>query len=336
MSSLKQKGTTLFLLILVYVWFSFSHLPNSVQPKPNVLGAENNVSLFIQPDAGRTPILDAINNARHEILTEVYLLSDKDIISSLCRARGRGLAVNVILEQHPFGGGNLNTKTKENLTNCDIAVNWASPAFALTHEKVIVIDNEMAFVLNQNLTASAFSKNREYNILDTNPKDISELRLLFVDDWQRKTFSPATSHLIISPTNSRAAITELINNSTKGLDLEIEDIDDNQITSLLIEKSKSERIRVIVPTVKQISSNASAIKKLAEAGISIKTLSSPYVHAKLIIADSKAYIGSVNLSSQSMDRNREVGIIISENSILYSLFATFESDWKKASDFNRN
>ena len=38
---------------------------------------------------------------------------------------------------------------------------------------------------------------------------------------------------------------------------------------------------------------------------------SPYLHAKIIIRDGKnAYLGSHNLSTNSIDNNREVGILI--------------------------
>lgn len=331
----KQRIFTLILLILIYAWYFIGHFPNINQNATNVLGAKTNVSLFIQPDMGKSPILNEINNAKHEILIEVYLLSDKDVISSLCMARERGLAVNVMLEEHPFGGGNLNDKSKKALLDCDISVNWTNPTFALTHEKAIILDNQEAFILNQNLTSSAFSKNREYDIFDTNKEDVDVLRKIFLDDWKRQTFSLSISNLIISPNNSRSIITSLME-SSGNLDIEIEDIDDNQIVSILSQIAKKHIVRIIVPTLSQINSNKIAINKLSSEGILIKTLSSPYVHAKLIISTDKAYVGSINLSSQSLDKNREVGIVISSKDILETLTKTFEKDWASASNYYNN
>ena len=87
-----------------------THLP--VQHKKlDVLGAKTNTTLFVEPDAGRTPIIDAIDSAQKEVLVEVYLLSDKSVINALDKAKNRGVSVKVMLEEHPFGGGSLNSRT---------------------------------------------------------------------------------------------------------------------------------------------------------------------------------------------------------------------------------
>lgn len=337
MPSLKNKTITLFLLALVYLWFFVGHLPNLNQAKDNLLTATTNVSIFVQPDTGKSIILDAINNAKHEILVEVYLLSDKDVIQALEAARTRGLAVNVMLEQHPFGGGNLNNKTKIELSSKGISVEWTNPSFSLTHEKTITIDGREVFILNQNLTASSFFKNREYDVLDKNQNDVNQIRSIFVSDWERKTFTPVNSDLVISPDNSRAKVIGLINSSLKSIDIEAENIDDNQVISSLSNLAKKEKIRLIVPSLKQLSSNRAALNELLSKGVEVKALSSPYMHAKLILVDDKnAYIGSINLSSQSIDKNREVGIILSEPFSLQTLQYVFEKDWSKASDISKN
>lgn len=332
---IKKNLLTFTLIFLVYSIFFATHVAKPTQTSLKVLGADTNITLFIEPNDGRQPILDAINSAQKEVLVEVYLLSDKQIIQSLEDAKSRGVTVDVMLEQHPFGGGNLNNKSEKDLKDNDISFEWTNSSFTLTHEKSIVIDSSEAFILNQNLTASSFTKNREYDILDTNPQDVAQVRSIFIADWQRKPFSPQVTHLIVSPVNSRAGLTNLISTSTQTIDIEIEDIADDQITSLLENKAKAEQIRIIVPTLSQISSNKKNLEELKNAGVKVKTLSSPYVHAKLILVDGvKAYTGSVNLSTQSMDQNRELGIMFTQSDSIESLSSTFESDWQKASDLS--
>ena len=342
MSSLKSfLGKNLLVLALiavVYSWFfAFHYVPQKTHDtSTQVLGADTNITLFIEPDSGRAQILDAINSAQKEILVEVYLLSDKQIIQSLEDAKQRGVAVDVMLEQHPFGGGSLNNTSEKELEAHNISFEWTNSSFTLTHEKSIVIDGNEAFILNQNLTTSSFTKNREYDVLDTNPEDVKEVRDIFISDWKRKSFSPpSTTHLIVSPINSRAGLTTLLTNSTQTIDIEIEDIVDDQITFLLSDKAKNTKIRLIIPTLSQITSNKKDVEKLKNSGVEIKTLSSPYVHAKLILVDGiKAYVGSVNLSTQSMDENRELGIILSQSDSLQVISSTFENDWNKGKDLN--
>jgi len=237
-----------------------------------------------------------------------------------------------MLEQHPFGGGGINNTTKKELEKMGLSVSWANPNYSLTHEKSIVIDGEELFILTQNLTTSAFSKNREYDVLDTNPEDVSIVRQIFLNDWNRSNYSPPSSNLLISPINSRARIENLIKDGASKIDIEIEEIVDEKIIALVCEKEKSSEVRLIIPPIKNLSANKKASDTLTKCGASVRFLSSPYPHAKLILVDNdKAYIGSINLSKQSMDENRELGIILVESNSIVTLYSTFEKDWKKAS-----
>ncbi len=225
-----------------------------------------------------------------------------------------------MLEQHPFGGGKLNPKTKLELDTDGVSTEWSNPSFALTHEKSVTIDGSETFVLSQNLTASAFTKNREYDILDTNPPDVTEVRTIFIDDWERKSFSPPqNTSLIESPDNSRPALTTLINGATNLIDAETEDINDKQLIQVMSDKAKNLTIRLIVPTISQLESNKTALEQLTAAGAQVRTISSPYMHAKMILSDNtKAYIGSINFSQQSMDENWELS---SHNKMIFKLLA---------------
>lgn len=331
---LKKNSITIILFFLIYSWFFISS--NFNKPTNTIpLATNGNLLLYQQPEAGKEPLLSAIKSAKEEILVEVYLLSDKDIIKALIDSRKRGVDVSIILEEHPFGGGNLNMKSKKTLESSNIDVKWSSPKYALTHEKAIIIDKKEVFILNQNLTASSFVKNREYDILDTNYNDVLEARNVFIADWEGKGISFPTDFLVLSPVNSRNKISNLLNSAVKTIEIEDEIIEDKQVANLLKEKAKNVSIKIIIPTFTQIPSNKIIVSDLIKAGIIVKVLSSPYVHAKLILVDDKiAYIGSVNLSSQSMDENRELGIIFSEPKSINSLNQTFDLDWKRTAVAN--
>lgn len=311
----------------MYAAYFLTHIPKQA---PQILGAQSNVQLFTEPYDGKTPIVDTINKANKTIDVEVYLLSDADVVQSLINACQKGIAVRVMLEQHPFGGGNVNQKTMDNLSHSCVHIQWTNNTYTLTHEKTIVIDNNEVWILNQNLTTSSFSKNREYDVFDTNIQDVLEVETIFAADWERKTPAISDPNLLVSPVNSREKLQALLASSGKTLDIEAEVIDDPDIVSVLIEKAKTATIRIIIPSFTQVSSNKKTAQKLTAAGIFVKTTSSPYIHAKLILEDKHAYIGSVNLTTQSMDSNREVGILISQQDILAQLHDYFESDWEKA------
>jgi cardiolipin synthase A/B len=57
-----------------------------------------------------------------------------------------------------------------------------------------------------------------------------------------------------------------------------------------------------------------------------------YIHAKTTIADAgrgtqRAYVGSINFSSASMDRNRELGVITGDPRIVDELNAVVSRDY---------
>lgn len=319
-----------FCILSAFLWYQQQSKPHI--SSQDVLGSSAHLQLFLQPASGTTPLVDAITNAHKDILVEDYLLSDKAIIQALELAKQRGVNVEIMLEQHPFGGGNVNSKAKSVLTSDGIAFEWTSPSFTLTHEKSIIIDDAQAYILSQNLTAAAFKTNREYDILDTNAADVAEVETMFRDDWQRINFTPSDTQLVISPVNSRNKLEALLMSATNSVELTTEDINDQELISMLAEKAKTIPVELIIPTLKQLSSNQSAAQQLTDSGVQVHTISSPYMHGKMMLVDtSRAYVGSINYSTQSMDRNRELGIIISQKDIISQLDQTFQSDWQNSS-----
>lgn len=319
--------TSLYLLgfgILALVAVLFRPQPQREFTTAEVLGASTNLTLFVEPDDGRQPLLDIINSAHKEILLTVYLLSDPDVELYLAEAKKRGVEVKVLLEEHPFGGAGLNPKAKEVLEKAGAEVRWANPSFTLTHEKTIVVDGRIVCILTMNLSKTAFSKNREYNTCDQNPGEVTEAKMIFEADWERKGYLPGQPNLVVSPENSRGKLTAFIKSATKSLDVEVEVLEDQRIIDLLAQKATEIPVRIILPPVSKVDTNKKALDKLKA-----KILSSPYIHAKLIVVDGeRAYLGSVNLSSQSLDQNRELGILIAQSDIMERINQVFNQDWE--------
>ena len=121
-------------------------------PRPGQTPAVPVTGVFIQPGDGRAPLLDEIGAARQSIDLEVYIVTDEVILQSLEDAQRRGVAVRVILEEHPFGGGGGQEEIFARLESAGIAVRWGNPVFRFSHIKTMVIDNAVAIIMNQNLT----------------------------------------------------------------------------------------------------------------------------------------------------------------------------------------
>ncbi len=299
--------------------------------------APDALALVVQPEDGRAPILDAFNNAQTSIDLMIYLLSDREAITALKNAVFRGVAVRVMLEQNPCCS-NDNTMQRAvfgELQEARVQVQWTNPAFRLTHAKMAVVDGTTALIMSQNLTKTAFTFNREVDIVDRDPAEVAALDALFVADWGRTAYTPSDPNLVIANINARQKFLTLIGGATKSLAIESEEMQDPAIIDALIAAQKrGVAIRYIGSTAPAGSTaplrddNAAGRKRLIGGGASVRLLAAPYVHTKTVLADGiVAFVGSENFSAASLDTNREIGILTTDTAIIGRLTSVFTKDW---------
>jgi cardiolipin synthase len=322
-----------FLLVVAFIIYGllFPHI--SAVYVPHVYPkATDQATLFVEPEQNDYPITDAINAAKKSVDLEVYLLSDKYVINSLINAEKRGVKVRVILEENPYKGYGANKSVKDKLSHYGVETKWANKAYALTHSKFLVIDQKTGFIMTMNLTKSSFTKNREFGIITDSKYDVEGLEDVFNADWNRNPYTEGSDNLVISPENSRRKIEALLNSATDQILIYAEEMEDEEIENLLIKKAQDGVIvKIILASPSIIQSNADAAKYLRLNGIQVKFLSSPFIHAKVAIVDKKiAYVGSVNFSTPSFDKNREIGILVSNQKVVNKLVNTFLDDFQNA------
>lgn len=295
----------------------------------------SSLALFIEPQDGYTPIVDAIDNARRSIRVKAYLLTSSDIIDALQAAARRGVSVRLLLEHHPHGGS-VDLDLIAALQRQGVIVKEDSQAFTHMHEKTLVIDDETAIIMTGNLTASAFRSNREYGVIVWQPQDVSELIAVFEADWARQEVDLSDSRLIWSPDNARERILALIDQSTVSLDIEHQNMQDVEIVRRLEDAlARGVRLRLICTPGDPIERDPDepGRQALRRAGAQIRYLYEPYVHAKVLVVDGRlAMVGSQNLTSVSLDFNREAAIVFEQASAVDQLLAQFRADWALADE----
>jgi phosphatidylserine/phosphatidylglycerophosphate/cardiolipin synthase-like enzyme len=296
------------------------------KPVPTVEPGEGAVSLFVEPEDGREPILNEIEGAQSSIDLSVYILTDEPILDALEAASRRGVNVRVIIEQHPFGGGGDEPAIVGRLAAAGIVVRWGNPGVQFTHVKTLVIDQRTALILTMNLSQSAFRANRDFGVVSTRPGDIAQLIAIFEADWDAGA-EPPDGPLIVSPTTSRARLLALIDSARTSIDLYAEVLRDREIIEALRAQARAGiAIRLVMSTETFESEEARA--ELIEAGIQVQLVDDPYIHAKMILVDGRsAFVGSQNLTMTSLDRNREVGLILTDPINIARLKAVFNSDF---------
>ena len=75
------------------------------------------------------------------------------------------------------------------------------------------------------------------------------------------------------------------------------------------------------------AANAGTAAELSAAGIATRYLYSYELHAKLIIADGVPFVGSQNLSTNAIENNREVGVLVTDTEAAGIIATQFEADW---------
>ena len=130
-------------------------------------------------------LVQGIRTARQSVVCSCYLFktgtSRKNrprlIADELIRARQRGVAVTVILEEegrHPDELNAANHDTAVLLRRGGVTVRFDSPRVT-THVKAVVIDNRYVYVGSHNLTQSALTRNNELSLLIDSPALAAEV-----------------------------------------------------------------------------------------------------------------------------------------------------------------
>jgi phosphatidylserine/phosphatidylglycerophosphate/cardiolipin synthase-like enzyme len=296
------------------------------------------LSLLVMPDMGMKPLLSAIQGAEKSIHIEIYMFTDHDQTAQLAQAlidRAKaGVDVRVMFDPHPYTGKpqpgqptNVNDPVMKALSAGGVKVKTANPKFTYTHEKAMVIDGTTAFIMTMNLTNSAFNKNREYAVVDGNPTDVAEVDRIFQADWNQQSVTVQDPNLVVSPDNSRRQILNLIDSAKKTIVLQCEYLTDPQVAAHLGARAKA-GVEVEVMLSNQ-PSNAQESKLLGDQGVSkVEFIKKVTMHAKMIVVDAQeAYVGSENFTANSLDNNREMGILVQDKAAINTLITTANKDW---------
>lgn len=309
--------------------------PSEQAPHVALGAGVRGVELIVEPDDGVRALTRAIRNANTSIWLTMYELTNHTIIHDLEYAHASGVDVRVILEPHPYGAyDNPNLSAYNNLMAADIAVHWSSSRFLLTHEKCMLVDDATAYIMTTNFTRAAFRTNREFDVVDHDQRDAAAVRALFQADWNDHTYTPRDPDLPVSPTDARPLLAALIGAARHSLDVYAEELQDTGMEDALgAAARRGVRVRLILPAPSGADHDAPGVAAVTSAGVQVRRLAQSYlyVHAKAIVVDGRrAFVGSQNFSAASLDKNRELGVIVADPDAISGIESTFNSDWRYA------
>lgn len=309
---------------------------------PGELAAANTVTVHPMPESSRDRIVAVFGAARRSIDLEIYQLQDRVVVEALAAAAARNVKVRVMLEPRTVGAENYKAVSKE-LAAAGVTVQVTPPAFDSSHNvdhaKFAVIDDAELIFGTGNLVRSGLGgvtertfDNRDFWVEDTRSATVRAGKALFDADWSRRATKAADfDDFVLTPDNANDKIEALIAGAKHEVLVYNQSLGDDAIVMALIDaKNRGAKVRVLVGYQPGFGGappqNQAPIDKLVAAGIEASFLRKHYLHAKAIVADGRAYIGSQNFTNGGLRNNRELGQIFDDRAAVAVVKATFESD----------
>lgn len=287
------------------------------------------LSFFVLPDDGLTPVLDLINQAQHTLDIYIFKMENNEIEQALDEAVKRGVVVRAILDKT----SDTSAAAYQRLTQAGLAVKWAPAYFPRSHAKCFVADNSVAAIFSLNFVAD-WNATRDYGMTTHDQSVIAALDATFSADWQQQQGQPSAAQeqpLIITPGDSRAAILDFIHAAKSSLLIEHEQFSDPQvIDALAVRANAGVTVRMVLSEAKS-RDGATQLSRLAPS-VQAVFPQSLKIHAKMMARDdSDMLLGSTNLIAQSLDERREVSTILTDPDAVKRTIAAFNADFAAGS-----
>ena len=294
--------------------------------------------LIVMPDDSIEPILTAISGAAKSLRIKMFSLSDGRVLSALVKAHKRKVKIRVLLNPARHSGEIQNKGSRSVLLDAGIDVLDTNPAFTVSHEKSMVVDDAAAFIGSLNWDPDNFEETREFAVISTDADEVAEVVECFDADWSRQPFEPhRPSNLIWCPNGARDRIGEFIEGAKHSLFVQNERYQDAIIVDRLV-RAKLRGIKVHVMTrpshslrARKVVEGVGDLRIMDDVGIAVHKMKHLRLHAKVMLADkSRAIIGSINLTSSSFDERRELALQLDDPDVVTRLSKVVHDDWQNS------
>ena len=282
------------------------------------------------PDPNFIPsYLDSLENSP-QIDIQTYELTEKRVKSWIKQKAQSWTHFRIMLENNKYHQFQNTFKKLQNersgLQNIKLISDEHLPTTYL-HSKITLVQSGF-WIQSSNLTHSTFANNREHLFRSQDPQVLSSLKTLFQKDFSWDTLLAIDLHpnLVVCNINCRAVITDLLSSAKKSITIQTQYLTDPQLFDIIAKKSKNLTFRAIF-------SDTDNNKKLPKYfwTSQVRLLKKPYVHTKMILIDDEILLlGSMNLSANSLDNNREIWILLLDPALITQFKNEFAQDRKLA------
>jgi cardiolipin synthase len=277
------------------------------------------MKLIVQPDDGIAPIITAIKQAAKTIDVLIFRLDRAEIAEALKAAVARGVHVRALTAHANRGGTKTLRKLEMKLLEAGVTVSRSADDLVRYHGKMMILDGRILHVYGFNFTALDMQTSRSFGIITKNEKLVKEAMRLFDADFDRQPYKPGYERMVVSPVNARERLRAFISAARRQLLIYDPHVTDDAMLRLLTGKiADGLDVRIIGKVESKWQ-----VKRRKQLGTRL--------HIRAIIRDGqRAFVGSQSLRRVELEKRREIGIIVTDGSVIRQMISIFERDWKLA------
>jgi phosphatidylserine/phosphatidylglycerophosphate/cardiolipin synthase-like enzyme len=275
------------------------------------------MKLLIQPEDGIAPLVAAIKKAKKSVDIVIFRFDRAEIEAGLKAAAKRGVSVTALITHANEGGEKSLRKLEMRLLDAGVTVSRTSDDLVRYHDKLLIIDRRVLYVLSFNFTHLDVDHSRGFAIVTKKKKLVDEALKLLAADNDRTKYEAGLDDFVVSPVNARKQLLALIHRAEKELLIYDPKIADAEVIRALNERAKK---GVDIRIIGSLGRKSHHLK--------VRLLGGFRLHARTIIRDRReAFVGSQSLRKAELNSRREVGVIVRDGKVVSGLTDTFEADW---------
>lgn len=311
-----------------------------VETAPGIL---DNPNIENTPDVW----LELIENANQTIDIEVYTTYSyssgpiADYHSAIYDAAARGVKVRMLIDNSCYQDARSVMDAFDNNDNIEVRQHHNM------HSKMIIVDNEMAYVGSANQSYTAMNGNRELGVLISGSELAQALEAIFEAGWTGEKNQPGFEngwtidwiYPVATPlevpgwvAGTEETIIEMINSAQHTIHAPIYSLSDYAYTlHAAIENAAGRGVDIKIMVDDYWYFDIVGELDAKYPNVQTKTVSLggyQSFHCKAVVVDGKwAYVGSANWSETSMTSRREIGIAFEDQTLASALEEIFRTDW---------
>lgn len=281
--------------------------------------------LYFSPTYDHERYLDYIDENTENLWIYIYSFIYDPIIDKFDKI-SKDTDIKIIIENNKFRHNDKDylqlIERFKNNSNIEIK-NDEDLDINFMHAKTFLFDDKF-IIQTANLTYSAFFRSSEIFFVWYNKNILKSLKYIFEQDWKWESIDKDKIHpnLLVCNINCRETFENYLSNAKTSIKIFNQSLSDPNITNIL--NNFDWDLKIILSDNEYNYSN----KEIFDNN-ELQFLEQIYLHAKSVLIDDKYLIvWSTNFTTNSIDNNREINIVIINNDLINDFNKNFSKYWK--------